>query len=110
MPDPSLEQQSERVPLADVMERRVWFPHAGLFFLWDGDELVYIGLTACPLRQRLYLAMANKKTWTKADHAGWLVSMQRTPEYPDDLMLHRRLVHERKPRFNVTGRPRSRTA
>lgn len=102
-------EESERVLIADVLARKVWFPLGGIYFLRDGERIVYIGLTGGPIRQRLYLAIANKKTWTRADYSGWTVTMQRAPEYPADLDLERRLIHEHNPPYNVRGRPKKAT-
>ena len=103
--DMPFDTPSERVPLADVLERRVWFPHGGVYFLWDGDALQYVGLTDAPLRERLTLAVANGKTWTRANYSEWTVSMQRKPDYPEDKALLLRLQAEHKPPYNVVGRP-----
>lgn len=97
---------SERVALSDVLARRVWFPAGGFYLLWQGDVVQYIGLTASPLGVRLRGAIANGKTWTRADYTAWTVTMRKAPEYPEDTALLRRLIAEYAPPYNVLGRPR----
>lgn len=106
-PEGDFETESERVLIADVLERKVWFPTAGIFTLRDGDDVQYFGLTNGPLRVRLYLALAGKKTWTRAHHVSWTVTMRRAPEYPEDKMLLKRLIARYRPPYNILGRPRS---
>jgi hypothetical protein len=99
--------QSERVPLIDVLVRKVWFPDVGLFLLYsDTGAVQYVGRSNLPLGVRLRMAIANGKTWTRSDYRLWTVAMLRAPEYPADIDLQRELIATLSPPFNVIGRPK----
>lgn len=99
--------ESERVGVLEVIKRKVWFPEGGLYVMRDGERVMYIGLTAQPLGVRLRGALANRKTWTRADYSTWTVTMQRAPaRYGEDIRRLRALIAEHGPRFNILGRPR----
>lgn len=99
--------ETSPVLLEDVLMRRVWFPDPGIYILRnDTGGPAYIGMTSNPLRLRLLMAKSQHKPWTKVDHTGWTVTMQRLPGWPNDRAREKALIDELKPTFNVMGRPR----
>jgi hypothetical protein len=98
--------ETERVPLSDVLARRVFFPEGGIFIMRCEDEAVYVGLTNKPLRQRVLWARSKEAPWTRVDYLSWTVTMQRAPEWPADKAAEERLIADLQPRYNVRGRPR----
>jgi hypothetical protein len=104
--------ESERVALDDIIERRVVFGNqdgsliAGLYFLRDEDDVVYLGMTDLPIAVRLRGALANGKTWTRANWSRWSVSVERPPkDYLEARRREKDLIVECNPRYNVVGRP-----
>lgn len=111
VPD-GLGSESEPVPIVDVLNRKVWFAIGGVYVLRDATgRVMYIGITGGPLRQRLYVAISQRKTWTVAAWTDWTVTLRRAPtDYPgpseEDLDFQQRLIREHQPPYNVLGRPR----
>jgi hypothetical protein len=102
------EGETERMPITAVLLRRVWIPTAGIYILRDGDEVQYVGLSRSPLGHRLRAAIANHRTWTRAEWRGWTVTMQRAPTtYGEDRLAVEGLADAHDAPYNVLGRPRT---
>ena len=101
---PSVE--TERVPLVDVFERRVSFPHGGVYLLRDGETVVYVGIIDMPLRCRLMAQIYSRKTWAAraVEYTGFTVSMIRA-DYGERRRREADLLEQHAPKFNITGRP-----
>lgn len=91
-------KDSERVNVVDVMERRAYFPAAGVFTIWDRDEAVYVAATSQPLGVRLRLSVANHGLWTKGAFRSFTVSLCRGSQ-----TRALQLRHQLKPKFNRRG-------
>ena len=94
------EEETERVTIDAVLDRRVWFPGGGLFLLREGDQVVYVGMTGNPLRERLYLAIMNHERWTLEEWKTWTVAMRRSDGYTEDRQAVWRCKTTMQPRYN----------
>lgn len=103
-----LDGESDSVLVSDVLDRKVWFPDAGIFVLRKDGQAMYVGRTTLPIRLRLLSAIYSGKTWAAAgasEYRNWSLTMQRVPEYPHDQLRERGLIGALKPVYNIYGRP-----
>lgn len=86
MPRPDstgLGAESERKPIIEVMARKWWWNHGGIYTIRDEHgSVLYLGYANAPLGARLRLATMRKPvaTWAERDYRNWTVSLRHGSE------------------------------
>jgi hypothetical protein len=96
------------VPLLDVLNRKAWFPARVIYLIRSGSEIVYVGWTVKPLRERLQNTIYLKHGWATADFeaGGWQIAAECLEDEQQAAERVRALLARHRPRYNKPlGRP-----